>query len=78
MKKNLKSGGKSTRVNQSVLENFVTVLKTSEEGYSNFNLRDITLISSAFRDSYKKIQTTSESFYTLKRLSNHLNKLVKS
>ena len=78
MKKNLKSGGKSTRVNQSVLENFVTVLKTSEEGYSNFNLRDITLISSAFRDSYNKIQTTSESFYTLKRLSNHLNKLVKS
>ena len=78
MKKNLKSGGKSTRVNQSVLENFVTVLKTSEEGYSNFNLRDITLISSAFRDSYNKIQTTSESFYTLKRLSNDLNKLVKS
>ena len=78
MKKNLKSGGKSIRVNQSVLENFVTVLKTSEEWYSNFNLRDITLISSAFRDSYNKIQTTSESFYTLKRLSNDLNKLVKS
>ena len=78
MKKKLKSGGKSTRVNQSVLENFVTVLKTSEEWYSNFNLRDITLISSAFRDSYNKIQTTSESFYTLKRLSNDLNKLVKS
>ena len=40
--------------------------------------REITLIPFVFRDIYKKIKTTSESLYILKRLSNHLNKLVKS
>ena len=46
--------------------------------YSNFKFREATLIEFVFRDSYKKIETASESLYILKRLSNHSYKLVKS
>lgn len=52
--------------------------KTFEKWYDNFNFREDTLIAFVFRDSYKKIDTTSESLHILKRLSNDLNKLVKS
>ena len=42
-----------------------------------FNFGDPTIVAFFFRDSYTKIETTLESVYTPKRLSNYLNKLVK-
>ena len=35
--------------------------------YSNFKFREATLIEFVFRDSYKKIETTPESLYILKK-----------
>ena len=58
--------------------NSFTVFKTFEKLFSNIYFREATLVAFVFKDSYKKIETTSESLYILKRLSNHLNKLVKS
>ena len=58
--------------------NAFTVLKTFGKWYSDFNFREATLSAFVISDSYKKTETTSESVYTLKRLSNHVNKLVKS
>ena len=60
------------------LGKFFDCFKTFEKWWSNFNFREATLIVFVFRDSYKKCETTSESLYILKRLSGHLNKLVKS
>ena len=58
--------------------NSFTVFKTFAKLFGNFKFREATLIAFVFRDGYKKIKTTSEFPYILKRLSNHLNKLVKS
>ena len=66
-----------SRLTKSIWVNSFTVFKTFEKWDCNFKSREATVIAFIFRDSYKKIETTSESIYILKRLSNHLNKLVK-
>ena len=66
-----------SRLTKNIWVNSFNVFETCEKLYSNFNFRE-ALITFVFRDSYKKIETTSESLYILKRLSNLLNKLVKS
>ena len=66
------------RLTKNIWENSFTAFKIFEKGCSDFNFREATLIAFTFRDSYRKFETTSESLYILKRLSNHLNKLVKS
>ena len=66
------------RLTKNIRVSSFTVFNTFEKWYSKFKLREATLIAFVFRDSYKKIETTSESLYILKRPSNHLNKLEKS
>ena len=67
-----------SRLTKNIWVNPFTVFKTFKKCQSNFKLREATSVAFVFRDSYKNIETTSESIYILKRLSNHLNKLVKS
>ena len=66
-----------SRLTKSIWVISFTVFKTFEKWDCNFKSREATVIAFIFRDSCKKIETTSESIYILKRLSNHLNKLVK-
>ena len=67
-----------SRLTKNIWVNPFTVFQTFEKRYSNFKLRGATSIAFVFRRSYENIETTSESIYILKRLSNYLNKLVKS
>ena len=66
------------RFSKKIWVNSFTVSKTFEKWYIDVNLGEVTFIAFVFREGYKKIETTSESVYPLKRLSNYLNKWVKS
>ena len=67
---------RESRTTKNIWVNPLTIFQTFEKWCSNFKLSEASSIAFVFRDRLN-IETTSESIYILKRLSNHLNKLVK-